>query len=376
MKKLLHISIISLAFFITINLSLKAQLFQCTVGTRPINKSINSKIASITPADVGTVETIRVIVHFPLSTAGTGNFTETTDYYGVANQYTGYWLAQLYIDRSNYWLNSNQQMTQILSYKPPIPVNSINLQYKLAGVIFHRDDNLYNTRDIGIMNNYIDANNHDVCINVFLYPGTWGSGAAPYLGADYCFINGTKSAYDDYLSYGNWGIDNALAHAATHEIGHCLQLSHPKRSPGGVCCTNDNPSCLDNCDDTPTYLELLNDGYTDPCIWNGPGYSNNVMDYSPSEEAWTPCQIGIIHTEIENNRTMLYPCGYITDALNVISNISTINKVYIAKNITVNNVTVSVTKALYTYSETFETTGAFEVKLGAILDVSTAPKCN
>jgi hypothetical protein len=374
MKKFLNISIISFTFLIAINLCIKAQ-FHCTVGNKPNSKSTHIIISTISLANVSTLKTIRVIVHFPLRTNRTGNFTETTDYYGVVNQYTGYWLADKFIERSNAWLNSNQQMTQQLSYKPPIPVNSINLQFKLVGVVFHNDDILYNTGNLSTMNNYIDVNNHDVCINVFLYPGASGNGAAWY-GDDIIWINGTQSAYDDYLNYGQWGIDHALALPATHEIGHCLQLPHPKMSDGGVCCTSNSPSCLDNCDDTPTYLELLNDGYTDPCIWSGPGYSNNVMDYGPFNDAWTPCQIEIIHTEIENNRTMMYPCGYITDALNVVTNISTINKVYVAKNITVNNVTVSETKALYINSETFETTGTFEIKLGAIFDLSTAPKCN
>jgi hypothetical protein len=111
---------------------------------------------------------------------GTVNFTETTDYYGTANQYTGYWFANIFIDRSNVWLKDNQEMTQTLSYEPPIPVNPINLQYKLAGVIFHRDNILYNSLSLSTMDNYIDVNNRDVEINVFLYPGSKGNGGSWY----------------------------------------------------------------------------------------------------------------------------------------------------------------------------------------------------
>lgn len=374
MKKCYLISIICITLLSTIQLNIIAQI-HCSVEYPPNGKKTSLKSAVLLSPNVGTLKTIRIIVHIPLRDDGTGSFTETTDFYGTVNQYTGYWFAEKFIERSNAWLNSNQEMTQQLSYNPPIPINLINIHYKLAGVIFHRSNTLFNGTSLSTMSGFIETDNDEEAINVFLYHGPGGSGAA-WSGSYLCWMDGVKKAYDNFLTYGNWGMDDGIVHGATHEIGHCLQLDHAKRYPGGDCCTNDSVACLDNCNDTPTYSELLNDGYADPCIWNGTGYSNNIMDYSPLIVAWTPCQINIVHSEIENNRQMLYPCGFVTDALNVTSNISITNRTYIAKNISVNNVTVSANKALYISCETFNTNGTFEVKKGAILDITTAPKCN
>lgn len=244
----------------------------------------------------------------------------------------------------------------------------------MAGVIFHKNDNLYNSRSISTIESYVDANNRDVAINVFLYGGNGGSGAT-WFAHDVCYATGTQQAYDDYLLYGNWGIENAIVGIAVHEIGHDLRLEHPKRWSDGDECLNDSSLCLDNCDDTPTYLELINDGYTNPYEWCNGEASNNLMDYNCVQRAWTPCQIDIVHTELES-RTQLYPCGFEEDALLVTSNVSTANKSYIAKTFSISNVVVSESKALYINCETFKTTGQFEIESGAVLKINTAPKCN
>jgi hypothetical protein len=327
--------------------------------------------------NVNIEKTIRVIVHFPLKSDGSGNFTETSDCYGNNSQYSGYWLAEKFIERANYWLKNNQEMSQQLSYKPSIPVNNINIQFKLAGVIFHRNDNLFSSWDISDIDDYVSSENRDVAINLFLFPNGWENGASWY-GYDVCWVNGTIKAYNDYLIYGNFGIDNGFVLNAIHEIGHCLELRHAKRYGYGDCCVDDNPECLDNCDDTPTYLELLNDGYLDPCIWNGEGHSNNIMDYSPDQQAWTPCQIEIIHSTLEN-RQVLYPCNFKENALFITLNVSTENKSYIAKTVNIpvgSKITVSNNLGMFVNAEEFIINGELEIQTGSVLSVNTTPSCN
>lgn len=62
-----------------------AQHFNCNVDYPPGGVS-SLKSSNLT--DVSVEKLIRIIVHLPLKTNGTGNFTETSDYYGVSNQLT------------------------------------------------------------------------------------------------------------------------------------------------------------------------------------------------------------------------------------------------------------------------------------------------
>lgn len=372
MKKYILISVF-IIFISNLGNKANAQI-QCTVSYPPDEVRTLNKGATV--VDVNKLKTIRIIVHFPLRADGSGNFTENTDCYGVVNQYNGYWLAEKYIERCNYWLNNNQVMRQQLSYLPDIPVNNINIQFKLSGVFFHRNTTLFNSNSISIMDDYVDEHNRDVAINVFLYPNGWGNGAT-WHGYDVCWCNGTMKSYNDYLNHGNWGIDNGIVHVSTHEIGHCLNMEHAKRYPSGGCCTTDSEYCLDDCADTPTYLELLADGYSDPCIWSEEGSSNNIMDYSPFQAAWTPCQIEIVHTAIAT-RDELKICSLSADIVNVFTDIETKNVSYIGKYVSVPSgasIKVDNNKALFISAEEFEINGEFEVSKGSVLVVNTAINC-
>lgn len=382
MKKSVFISLFILAILKTsLNAQLQFEDFNETIPdslrydyTQISARSLSSTTSS---SSVDEVKTIRVIVHIPLKLDGTGNYSETADYVGDKNENTGYWLANKLVERMNFYNNNNYEMTQQLSYED-IPVDDINIQYEFAGVIFHDSDYLYNSATsyrVSRATPFVDQNNRGVALNIFLYHGSGWSGATS-LGHDVAWMEAGDRMYNNYIAHGgNWPIDNAFVHGVIHEFNHDLYLEHPKRYSEGACCTNDNSGCLDDCDDTPTYLELLADGYTDPCIWNGPGYSNNIMDYSPAQVAWTPCQIEQAHTELATNRTILYPCNFVTTNLSITYNVIVENKVYIAENITTTDVTVEDPQALYINCATFETINTFEVKLGAILEINPHETC-
>lgn len=335
---------------------------KCTVYDIPELKTENLKSLNLVTS-ITTPKIIRVNIHFILRTNGTGNFTETTDVYGVQNAYTGYWFAEKVIEQCNYWLNNNPEMTQQLSCCP-IDVLDINYNYQLAGVFFDRNDTYFN--NTGIHTGVIKNGAH--VINILVYANPSGNGAAA-LGGNICWKNGAEAAYDNFLLYGNWGIYNYMSLGCNHEVGHCLSLLHAKRTSSGDCCTSGSPTCHDNCTDTPTYQQLINDGYTDPCIWNGPGYSNNIMDYSPLETAFTPCQIEQTHNHIDQNKHF-FKYGVFQNSTATINSF-TDNATYIATNVDIpsgSSVTIPNGKRLYIDAEGFEVNGGFEVPSGSVFE--------
>ncbi|HKJ40651.1 MAG TPA: M43 family zinc metalloprotease [Sunxiuqinia sp.] len=332
----------------------------CIVYNIPELKSANITTQS---SDITEHKIIRVNIHFILKSDGTGNFTETTDLYNVTNSHTGYWFADKIIEQCNYWLNNNQEMTQQLSCCP-IEVLDINYNYKLAGVFFDKNDNYFNNQGIhsGLIQNGTNV------INILVYPNWIGYNAAVEEG-NICFMGRAKDAYDNFLEYGDWGIYSYISLSLNHEIGHCLSLEHCKRESNGDTCTTDSPACLDDCDDTPSYQELINDGYTDPYIWNGPGYSNNIMDYSPLETAFTPCQIERVHNYIDSSK-LYFKYGVFEFSTASINNF-TDNTTYIASKVSIPSgasITIQNGKRLYIDSEEFEILGAFEVPIGSTFE--------
>jgi hypothetical protein len=336
----------------------------CTVYDIPELKSVYINPLNET-TDITEHKIIRVNIHFILRSDGTGNFTETTDIYNAQNSYTGYWFADKVVEQCNYWLNNNQVMTQQLSCCP-IPVTDINYNYHLAGVFFHRSDYHFNNQYpySGLIENGSNV------INILVYPGSWGHGGA-FIGSNICFVDGAQRAYDDFLLYGNWGIYNGVSLGINHEVGHCLSLEHSKRYGTGGCCTSNSSACLDDCVDTPTYQELINDGYTDPCIWNGPGYSNNIMDYSPFETAYTPCQIEKVHDQIDYAKNF-FKYGIYQYSSATINNF-TDNATFIANLISIpSGASISIPngKRLFLDGDEFEVIGEFEVPLGSVFEFS------
>lgn len=313
--------------------------------------------------DISNYKTIRVNIHFMLKTNGTGNFTETRDIHNVQNSYNGYWFANKVIEQCNYWLNNNQVMTQQLSCCP-IPVLPINYSFTLAGVFFEKNDTYFNNKSIysNLVRNGLDV------INILVYGDGWGHGAASS-GGNICWQEGAMKAYDDYLTNGDWGIYSGISLGINHEVGHCLSLEHCKFTYNGYCCTSNLPSCLDDLDDTPDYLSLVNDGYSDPCLWNGDGYSNNIMDYSPWETAFTPQQIEKVHTHIDFYKNY-FKYGVFRLSSASINSFSD-NATYIANKVSIpsgTSISIPNEKKLYLDSEEFEVLGGFEVPLGSTFE--------
>ena len=164
----------------------------------PIN--YNCSDCNLKSATLNNFKVMRVNIHFILKNDGTGNFSETENYYGTTSSENGYWIADLLINEANYYLNNNLEMTQQLSYES-IPVEDININYKLNGVFFHRNTTFYEC--------YYQPTslkrNTDEAFNVFLFTtvnqyGGVQSGKGMWIG-DF------KKYYDNYVADNNtWQI--------------------------------------------------------------------------------------------------------------------------------------------------------------------------
>ena len=338
----------------------------CIVYDVPALKSSYINLLNET-TDITEHKTIRVNIHFILRSNGTGNFTETTDYYGIQNSYTGYWFADKVIEQCNYWLNNNSEMTQQLACCP-IDVLDINYDYQLVGVFFDRNDTYFNNPNLS---SYLSLlKNGTNVINIMIYPTSPLGHAEAYINGNIVYKERAKDAYDEFLLYGgNWAIYNYMSLGINHEVGHCLSLEHCKRYDGGGCCTTNSEICLDDCDDTPTYQELINDGYTDPCVWNGSGYSNNIMDYSPLETAFTPCQIEKTHDLIDFAKNYFKYGVYENSTASI--NSFTDNASYIGNTVILSlgtSVTIPNGKRLYIDATEFQVLGSFEVPAGSVFE--------
>jgi hypothetical protein len=347
--------------FITCLLALSINILQAQLTSDyHISKNFNCTTCNLKSATVNSFKTIRVNIHFISRSNGTGNFSETSNINDIITNENGYWLADIIINAANYNLANNEVMTQQLSYTP-IPVGEINYNYKLNGVFFHRNDSFYECFHTP---SSLTVNNGSA-INVFIFAGRDG-GAAYY---DDCWIGGIEQAYSDYSINSNLWYINRKANIFNHEIGHLLSLDHPKRSPGGTKSTIGGIQYTDNCDDTPTFMELINDGYADPYQWCNGEYSNNIMDYSCHQRAFTPCQINQVHSYIETEFTG-YQYGNFQNTNLQINNFSE-NMAYIAETVEIPSgasISIPNNKKLYIDAQELIINGEFEVPLGSTFE--------
>ncbi len=210
------------------------------------------------------------------------------------------------VHASNYALENNRQMW--LPHGNDTPVLPINYRYVLTGrpddpnddgIYFHYDDSLYYYVHVGRKHSNLFSREVidkygvqlDTVLNVFLMPHQPDSVASSSYGAGDVGValrNAVKVAgqwkeafaqkKDSYWRFR--GVFN-------HEVGHIMSLSHTW-------------AYNDGCDDTPRHPQSC---------WSrsaGPGCdtltSNNVMDYSNLQMAYTPCQIGKVHMRLSDSR--------------------------------------------------------------------------
>lgn len=225
---------------------------------------------------------IKVNIHIILKDDNTGNFRETDDGNGN-NTYNGYLFAQDIVNRSNYKLANNQQMT--LPLNNTTQVCPINFRYELKGVYFHRDSELYNYILPEVDNTFNPIKrrlyskykiNESSEINVFIINhDNLTRGEAIDVG------NNVEASF---LIAGNWreyknGNTSTSDNLFNHEMGHVLGLFHTWDSD-------------DFCNDTPF----------NPNLWceSDASHSNNVMDWNCSQNSFTPCQLDRIMTNLNS----------------------------------------------------------------------------
>ena len=357
MKNLLKYNLILFALFMLISTLVKAQL----ISDDHVSKNYYCSSCYLKSASTNSFKMLRVNVHFILRSNGTANFSETTNLNDNQSSENGYWFAKVMIDAANNYLDNNLEMTQQLSTSP-IPVEDINYNYKLNGVFFHRSDAYF---ECYYSPSALSRNNGSA-INVFLFTGSDGRGAA---GFDRCWIGGMAQAYTDYSSSSNiWFLQNE-AKPLNHEIGHILSLDHPKRRSDGDKSIFGGIQYIDGCTDTPSFMELINDGYSDPYEWCNNEFSNNLMDYSCDQRALTPCQINQVHSYIETSFTDYLYGNFQTSSLQITS--FSDNTAYIAETVEIpsgSSITIPNNKKLFIEAKQFVVNGGFEVPNGSTFE--------
>lgn len=225
---------------------------------------------------------------------------------------------------TNRKLKSNKKMNL-----PPgnnTPVIEQRYQYRLFGlpddpeddgIYFHYDNELYfmiaggrdqNNFDKTVFNKY--GVQKDSVLNVFVMsehldslksktyiPANRGVGFGRWSKV----IRFYENAQDTVIQHGQIEMPKSYdsMRLLNHEIGHCYGLRHTW-------------SGNDGCKDTPNHPNCWNKEKRPPCdtMW-----SNNFMDSNAHSSAWSPCQIGRMHYNMQNralNRAQLIPtwCNY------------------------------------------------------------------
>ncbi|MFN5417167.1 MAG: hypothetical protein ACK5B9_08935 [Flavobacteriia bacterium] len=353
---------------------------------------------------VNDLKIVRLNVHFMLKTDGTGNFNEVTD--GDGRNYSGYDYARKLI----YYMNSQAAQNWPLQIPAgnSIPVQAKKYQYVLDAVYFWRNDATYFFNTI---NYTTQGKDKDSVFNVFLSKNSnptasvGGYASTPSTTSHNKYTENQKY-WTDYVANANNGDPDGATwrHAinTSHEVGHLLSLSHtvqydwadpcPVGCPGLVALVNiynSSPSmpinytCDDGCADTPTAWEITqanNCSMHPACGWNhegNPNCSNNLMDYT-GLYSLSPCQIGKIHSCLENGLRSYSSCAAVSDNVDFLD-IGYPKLSYFGKNIKVGTITnyanlTNQEKVQMYYSQSVELNN-FEVRADCEFEVILEGEC-
>ncbi len=241
---------------------------------------------------------VKVNFHFIQNSQGKANF----------NEKEGIECVDRVLSAANGNLWYNQKM--LLPKGNDTPVIPARYKYELTpdpndpdddGIYFHQDDDFYYLINRGKdRNNY----NQDVfkkygiqkneVLNIFVQDHHLDS-----LKSETYKDSMTGIAFKTWVKCGMWysaenevvivdGVETYpkrwLAHKQmNHEIGHVFSLGHTWAGNDG-------------CEDTPNHSNCWERTTSPPCN----EYSNNIMDYNPLRNAFTPCQIGRVHYTLTN----------------------------------------------------------------------------
>lgn len=218
------------------------------------------------------------------------------------------------VRNANLRLKTNHKMNLPVGNNTPVYLPSyeyvLHSQDGDDGIYFHYDDELCffankgkhrNNYNTDVIEKY--AIGLDSIINVFLMPHIPESKRSKSYKVSRTGValgNGLKIAGHFESKKKPWEIAPLL----NHEVGHVLGLRHSWN-------TNDG------CEDTPRNPNCWSSKETENCAVA----SNNVMDYNNSQMALTPCQLGLIHRQFNDQyasqRKLLVPqwCRYSSQAL-------------------------------------------------------------
>jgi hypothetical protein len=273
------------------------------------------------PKSINSMKIVRINIHFMLKSDGSGNFDEFTD--GDGRYYSGYDYARNHVQMMNSMCNQNPKLN--IPTGNTIPALQKNYRFVLDAVYFHRSDATYNFYSC---NYTLNGKDKDSVMNVFISHGTGATGgyASDLSTTSHNKYTETTSYWASYVNEWqglgepqNW----SKAMTTCHELGHLLSLSHTVLWGYGIPCPGGcggypgiDAACDDGCADTPTAAEVMatnncvkHPGYN--CGSDQPGCSNNIMDYS-SNLALSPCQIGKIHSGLENGLRSYLSCAAVS----------------------------------------------------------------
>ncbi len=337
-----------LVFYITTISIIQAQVYTPDANSRCIPYEDEAwleerqLIIQTTSNTTNELKLVRVNFHIVSKTDSSGHFTETGD--NLGSNYNGYQLVYDVFDNMTGKLSWNQPMNLPLNNSTPAP--SKNYKFVLDGIYFVHDNNYYSFPSINSQNLSLVGHKTDSVLNIFLTEGTARYGGYAMSINPNSNIKYTENR-DFHHKYKTWNPNDSIvwlydtyASQLNHELTHLLGLSHTVMYNSGDTCnsiSNINTNCDDGCTDTPTAWDMRAvTGLHPACKWYHqwtPHCSSNMMDYAGGNSL-TPCQLNIIHTNLDNGMKSYKACSAVLQDL-TLCNIGYPEITYFGKNITI-----------------------------------------